>query len=459
MSVSVNFYNFDKKKNSTAIPSGSGTSFDVNLKDDTSLYNPVFLIRSGNFPAYSYAKFMDYYYYVTDIVKTANMLYEAHCEIDPIGTERTAIRSTTTWVSRTTDSNYQDKYYIDNEVSVKPEIADIDQGSYNMGLFDSAGCYILRVIGQSGIDTFILRDSELVDAMHFMFTTNDYFDGVQDALVKSLVNPFQYIVSFKYTPLSITKIADTVPILAPKAALYYGFWLCNVQDQYGNLIKYHKAPYTGLHFGPYTLNMPPAYFNDYGDYDPNITKAHISLPGGIIYEIPSAWLALTLKCEFCFDIVTGQCQYLITDGSGHNLANFSSQICFEVQIGQSATDVSALATGAIGAAASAMAGSPLGVVASLTGAAKAIIQPNPSVNGQQQTAAMIKADPNIKIIASRHSCSFTPGNIGKPCNQNLTLSVLSGDFAICPEATVECTLPGQYKDEINSTLRSGIWLD
>lgn len=458
MSLSVSFYNFSKRKNSTAIPSGTGTQYDVVLKNDTSLYTPTFVIGAGSFPSYSYAQFQNMYYYVTDIVKTTNQTYEAQCEIDPIGTERSAILGTTTWVSRTSASAYQNKWYIDNEVSVRPEIADVDQGSYNMGLVDSNGCYIMRVIGKEGIDTFIFQDTDLPDVLHFMFTDGNYLDGVQDALVKAVVNPFQYIVSFKYTPLKYSILAGTLNG-APDRPLYYGFWLCNVQDQQGNLVEYPKALYTGKHFGPYTLNMPANYYNDYGDYDPNITKAHISLPGGIIYEIPVDWLTLTLKCEFSFDIVTGQCQYLITDNGGHNLANFSSQICFEVQIGQSATDVSALATGAIGAAASAMAGSTLGVVASLTGAAKAALQPNPSINGQQQTATMIKAEPNIKIIASRRLTSTTPVNIGKPCNQNLTLSDLSGYFAMCPEASVICKLPQQYKDEINSTLRGGIYLN
>ena len=87
MSISVSFYNFSKRKNSTAIPSGTGTQYDVLLKNDTSLYSPTFIIASNAFPSYSYAQFQNMHYYITDIVKTTNQTYEVQCKIDPIGTE------------------------------------------------------------------------------------------------------------------------------------------------------------------------------------------------------------------------------------------------------------------------------------------------------------------------------------------------------------------------------------
>lgn len=462
--ASVTFFNTQKRKNSTYTPPASGGTVNtVKLKESTSLYKPTFELSGSNFPNMTYAQWQGLYFYVTDIRSTAANLYEVDCELDPIGSAQSEILNTTTFVSRTTASSLQDVYYCDPEVSILPYIVDVGQGSTSTGIFDSDGAYILRVVGQSGIDTFILEQSELEEVLNWMYTdTADYLDGVSDAVVKAVVNPFQYIVSFKYTPIKHS-ILTSAQAGAFSRDLYYGFWHCQVLDQ-GVIKKYPKAYYTGIHFGSFTLNRPPAWYNDFGDLDPNITKAHLVLPGGATYEIPVDWLDLELKCEIGFDVITGNAQYLITTSGGYILANFSSQLAFDVQIGQSAADVKGMVAGALTAAvgiATGGAAAVAGAIAGGVGALSSAMQPNPSVNGQAQTATFIKSEPNIKIIASRRGTSVTPGNIGKPCNKNLTLSntALKNEFVRCPQASVSTRLPSEYKDIINSTLADGVWLN
>ena len=50
--MTVEFFNFSKKKNSTKQPSaGSGTQYTgVELKDDTSILNPVIKVRVAGIP-------------------------------------------------------------------------------------------------------------------------------------------------------------------------------------------------------------------------------------------------------------------------------------------------------------------------------------------------------------------------------------------------------------------------
>ena len=118
--ATVYFYNFSKRRNSTKIPSGSGTSHTVRLKDATSLYRPVFELSGGNYPTYTYAKWKGYYYYVTDIVSTANNLYEVECELDPMSSARNDILNTTAFVNRSASS--YDLWMPDNELSNKAKI-------------------------------------------------------------------------------------------------------------------------------------------------------------------------------------------------------------------------------------------------------------------------------------------------------------------------------------------------
>ena len=212
--ASVSFYNFSKRKNSTKTPSGSGTSHTVRLKDGTSLYHPVFEL-SGAFPSYTYAKWQGLYFYVTDITQTANNLYDIECELDPMGSAAGDILSTSAFVTRSASS--YDVYLKDVEVSAKQEILNTADATTSMEIFDGTGCYILRVVGDNagatGIATYAVDAAHLTTILSWMFTGNNTFDAAWDSAIKAVFNPFQYIVSLKYTPISPSVITlELIPL-------------------------------------------------------------------------------------------------------------------------------------------------------------------------------------------------------------------------------------------------------
>lgn len=452
--ASVTFYsNFSKKKNSTKIPGGAGTSKTVRLKDNTSLYNPTFEL-TGNFPDYTYASWQGLYFYVTNITSVANGMYEIECDLDPIGSARGDIKGTTAYVQRC--STDYDVAVPDPEVGNVMELAghgkfETSLGSGNTPIIDNTGCYIMRAVGRGGIKTFILSDSDLNNILDFMFDdTGTFWEAAWDTVIKTVYNPFQYIVSLMYTPVSITWMSQGA---SPASQVDLGWWNAN---GYGYL-----ATYTGRNFTAFDLSTPTRYFNDFRDFDPRFTQVAITLPDGNTKEIPAAWLSHgTLKMQILMDIFTGDAKYILRDSDGI-LATFTSKLAFPVQIGQMDSSLNSAVTGALGAAASAQAGSALGVVSSLTGAVSGIIQPNPSINGTQGNSSTINSVHAIYFDVLRYVTTIVdPAQLGRPLMENRTLSSLaSGSFVKCAGAHVDTSLPEQYKNVIDDTLNSGIFLD
>ena len=451
MSYTVNFYNFSKRRNSTATPSGSGTEISVLLKENTSLYNPVFELSGGDYPSFTYASWQGLYYYVTDIVSTGNNLYEVNCELDAMGSAAGDILSTTAFVNRSSSS--YDLYMPDNELSNKAKIVDHGHTVSSLtGIFDSTGCYIMRVIGKEGIDTFILTQSDLHDILDFMFDDGNFPDVLGDLVIKSVFNPFQYVVSLQYTPLSYTWVSDG----AYNSTFHFGWWPVNTDT-------YKKTTRTGIHVLGQTVTLPSAYFGDFRDYDTRFTRCNLILPGGIETEMPSSWLSLaSLKLEIVFDILTGKAQYLITDSGSNVMSTFSAQLGFDVQIGQQAVSAGGVISNAVAAGVGFGMGNALGVlsgIGGLSGAVSTITQPNPSIVGSQQTALFAQVQSEVEIEYTRYeSGQYAAASIGRMLNQQVTLSTLSG-FCKCSAASVDTDLPAQYKDEINGYLNSGFFIE
>lgn len=455
MSYSVSFYNFSKRRNSTKVPSGSGTSFDVLIKDNTSIYRPVFELSGSNYPSYTYASFQGRYYFVTDIVSTGQGLFEVECELDPMGTARGDILSTTAFVNRSASA--YETYLKDVEVSAKQKVVHTDIQQTPLGLFDGVGCYILRVIGNNagatGIATYAVTDAELNVILNFMFDQNNFLDVLSDATIKAIFNPFQYIVSLRYTPIAKSIFDDW----GSTQSVNFGWWTggggpVRCLDRTG-----HVFPSSG---SPITLTMPSNYFGDFRDYDPEFTELKLTVPGGNTVTIPSIWKSLSsIMVSVVYDFVEGDSQFLLHSPSGGLLASFSFKCSEEIQIGQQSASMASVVGDAAGAVGSAMAGNPIGVGVSAFGAVANILQPSPSLlskNGGMQSMITYR-DPVVSVV-HYESSPIATSTLGRPLNENRTLSTLTG-FCKCSNASINTELPAQYKDEINSYVNSGFYIE
>ena len=134
MAITVNFYTFSKKTNSTKQPTGTAAlSASCLLKDATSIISPVFQIRTSDPTTYNYCycRAFHRYYFISDI--TWNKGYwEIRCKCDVLATYKTTIGSTNGYILRA--ANYSDGNIIDELYPATSAVnTDIAYSAYSAG--------------------------------------------------------------------------------------------------------------------------------------------------------------------------------------------------------------------------------------------------------------------------------------------------------------------------------------
>lgn len=455
MATSVTFYDFSKKVNSTAVPSGQGTAVDCYIKENTSAFNPTFVLNSNSWPSYNYAYWSPYYYFVADIVCTANNLFEITCSIDVMASWRTDILATNTFVNRSASSyNVMIK---DPEVgNTQEEVRVAQEDSYYTD-FDSVGCYLLRVAGAdasspAGVGTFVLNKAELADALNFM-VSNDVWDAAWDGVVKSVFNPFQYVLSLKWIAVSYTTMTN---LNSGTSKIRFG-WSWESPHYYHVLSSTHYNFYV-------SLNKPTHYYSDFRKYDPSFSRYRLLLPGCGEFDIPSidcdSFDGVVCNVDFLTCKATYYGNEVITD---NQIFKFDGILGAEVQMSQVSHDImQGISSGVGGAIAGLTIANPYAAGAGLAlgamGAMHAIIQGNPSSNGTNGAVGDLMANQAIRFTEINYGSTGFPINYGRMYNQNATLSSLSG-FTKCPEASIDCNAPDELKNKINGFMQSGFYIE
>ena len=450
MGLTVNAYNFSKRVNSTAIPTGDGTSFTVNLKNATSKYSPTFEL-SGAMPDFSFMKWGGRYYFVDDIVKVSNGMYDAICSIDPLATWRTAILNSTQFVNRSASA--YDLTMKDPEMSGRQLIVNTELANTVSGLSDGVGCYILRTISGdsnnvSGIISYVLDENELKVALNWLFTDGSVLDSTWDSVVKTVFNPFQYVVSLQYTPIAKSRLP-----LGTKHQAAFGWWASTA-----NSLKFDTLDGTGGRYIISSLSKPARYFNDFRDYDPAFTEYRMTLPGGATVNIPSIWLSDSLTMEIDFDVIDGT--GIVYVGSGSAMASFEIPVSVPIQIGQSAANLTGVAGSSAAAAGSFAIGNPVAGATSAVGAIASLLQPNPSINGKNGNIQALKTITNVHITAIRYGSglNYPLARYGRILNDVRTLSTLSG-FCKCSMASLDIDAPENIQQSILNYMNNGFYIE
>ena len=220
MSFTVTFYQFTKKANSTARPSG-GTSYQCVLKSVSSVLDPTIEIDAGTIyrPAYNYAYIAEYgrYYWVTDWTWINNRIWQASLSVDVLATYKDEIGSESLYVLRSSaayDGNIIDTLYpfksnsgFTKTTGINPFFFNVSDTTVNV----SAGTYVLGVAGAGYTQYIGMSETNLRNLMLKLSTyvldhsgtDPDQFseDDATYALQQALIDPFQYIKSCKWFPV------------------------------------------------------------------------------------------------------------------------------------------------------------------------------------------------------------------------------------------------------------------
>lgn len=188
MAVNATFYNFSKRKNSTAIPTGAGTVIAVELKSGVDMLNPSFLIAQENQPRYSYLLFEGRFYFITGVNNVRNGLWEIGAAIDALSTNKSAILAMNAFVLYYSHNNVE---ISDLRLSTKtaPTTQIAEGGFDSLGGTPAANCAcVVTIVGEDSTGLFAVSQNDLKN----IFSASMASDWRNDISNIERLYPYEY---------------------------------------------------------------------------------------------------------------------------------------------------------------------------------------------------------------------------------------------------------------------------
>lgn len=186
MSFEIKLGIVTKKRNSTKIPAAEEMTRteSVVLKENCSDYNPVFLLNlSENIFPYNYVQWDNWYYFIDDVIRGRNNLFEVHCTQDVLATYKSYILQTTAFVAHSSVSG--GTWLPDKRIPVKSDCI-VSRATADLGIWRQDGTYILTVIGKNGACSYSVS---LEDLKRLISSAQDDMDDVYDRVVDIISDP------------------------------------------------------------------------------------------------------------------------------------------------------------------------------------------------------------------------------------------------------------------------------
>ena len=454
MAIDVNFYTFSKKPNSTKIPTGAAATLKCNLIEPTSFTAPdIALVVPAKPTVYNYAYIPEFsrYYFIQDWTYSAG-LWRASLSVDALASYREYIGSQKQYVLRSSAAS--DGKIIDTMYPTKNDVVRISSpAQYVDGGFKQSyisGTYIVGIVNSDSssigcVSYYAFTNSQfraLCDKL--MGSTDWMYNGIDEIsleLTKVLFNPFQYIASCMWIPLSVSGSSTSVK---------YGWWDLGVTASkisgntyfVGASFKIPKHPQesrgeylNGAPFSRYSLDWPC-----FGKFpiDANIVKD---------YE--------NLLCSVQVDPVSGIGTLQIKLGD-IQIGAYQAQIGVPIQIAQMGVDYSGVISNLSSAVGSAMELDFGSVFSNIGNAIKSAI-PQLSTSSKNGTISSFHFEPILycefyKVVDDDNE------HMGRPLCIDVKPSSIPG-YMLCAdvELAIPCTKP--EIDNIVSTMESGFYYE
>lgn len=248
MALTVDFWTFGKRENTTTLPFTSPlkTYNTVQLKDDCSVVNPALKIReSVNVRVmdwnYCYIHEFSRYYWVSDWMWNEG-IWVCELQVDVLASFKTEIGNQTLYILRSYQDSAGNTLFDGNVVdSTYPCTA--GQATYTAysvtnpfaGLYgNNDGTYIVGLVNKSasGVRYYAFNFAGFKMFCQKLFT---YSSGwlnidpteISEDLQKALVNPFQYVVSAFYLPVPVSWFVNN-SIGTATTTIEFGWWSVTV---------------------------------------------------------------------------------------------------------------------------------------------------------------------------------------------------------------------------------------
>ena len=331
MAYTVKFYSFDKRRNSTKLPTTDDgfTSYTCDIRNATGILAPTIVINAG-IPAepykWNYAKIeeLDRYYFVIDWAFDGN-LWMAMLDIDVLGSYRAEIENYSAYVTRS--SSAMNGRVVD---AMYPIIARLTQlhsvkvdSPFNVSI--EAGCFVVGILNAAtnsvgATSYYVFTNSGFRKFSSYLFANTDYLGDVSDIsdqLLKSLFNPFQYVASCIWLPIKPagTPVEQTISL---------GWW--TVQAECFALAS--GAAITG-YFDIAVPKHPDALARGYWLLTAPYSRYFLDIPPFGSVDIDSQFLidCDNIRCAYDIDVMTGNARMTIGDAAASTGVNVTRPFC------------------------------------------------------------------------------------------------------------------------------------
>lgn len=492
--VNTQFFQFAKRKNSTARPGGTpGAAFNCNIKESSSVLRPTLQISTAGisgggagFPThfnYAYIATFNRYYYVVEWVSIAHELWEVILEVDVLATYRVEIGNATAYVARASedyDGTISDglfpttskvtcvrNYWYASGTQHSPWLREYADGTYILGIVNSEGS------GVGGITYYAMSNSGFNAFKGYLL--GDYeWTGIEDTnpdlgenLYKSLFNPFQYISSITWFPIGYSSISGT------PSTLKLGWWVlsdnitCKVLsgDTAGKYLAYDVI-YTGVHpetdeRGIYVCSAPYSQYRLYAPPFGEFTLDAQQIASSVVQFDSALSSALTIIINVDLISGMGQLEVLCTSGV---LVRASAMVGVNIAIAQinsngwgQVRNIAETSGGVLGSLFSGNIGGAISSAATgiLNGIELSI--PHSQEKGSNGSIGEYQRDFFLECVYSDLADDALEDK-GRPLCKEVVLSTLAGGYVQTVGAHVDIAAYLDEVEQINTLLDGGIYL-
>lgn len=459
MAIDVNFYTFYKKPNSTKQPGGTGTTYKCNLIEPTSFTAPdIALVVPGKPTAFNYAYIPEFsrYYFIQDWSYSAG-LWRASLSVDVLASYKDSIGSQKQYVLRSAARS--DGKIIDTMYPTKNSPSTVftyskDAGGDNPFKSNfSEGVYIVGIINSDSgaigcVSYYVFNNSQFRAFCNSLMGTSDWmYNGIEEIgeeLTRVLFNPFQYVASCIWLPVSNVATSGAV------GAIPYGWWTLSVgASRFGGDSKVAAATFT---IPKHPQNGRGAYLNG-----APFSRYMLSWPcfGQFALDPDILGVSSTLYAQCFIDPVSGMGTLNIMTEKA-SLITTQTQVGVPIQIAQMAANYGGTAGSVISAFTNGIIGNIGGALSSI-GDAVSNAMPQLTTMGKNGGAGAYMFPP---VLNSTFYSVVDDDveHLGRPLCQDVTPSSIPG-YMLC--ADVEIEIPGTKPEMENivSLMETGFYYE
>ena len=496
--LNLNLYSFAKKDNSTKQPTLETAKLVQGiLKEPCSIMTPIVRIERLTNDAmpfqYTYAKWVDAgrYYFIEDWT-WVNGLWEVRMKEDVLATFKTQIGNTTEYVLRTDSTTDFNGEITD---TTYPATTDIVSESYSLdNIFTTdltVGCYIVGIIsgGQTqavgAISYYAMSSTEFGSFKAKLFSddnliamglavldpsTGDLIPTITDIsleLLKTMYNPYQYIVSCIWFPFGKSAIPSSTAVTGIKI----GWW--DYPTLTGNRLYAQTFELGNEQFA--ITAHPQASRGSYLNYAPYTRRTIIGRFGSVPIDTTLFSVGNKINISYMIDLITGQCYCKISrrdetpsTPAEDLIAERNFLIGVPIQIAQVGTDYLGTAVSALNTIPQIMGGALSGLVSgkgavmgAIAGGASGIYNTlqsaMPQVETSGQNGSFLAPVNNTHIVEQFYKIVDEDiEHRGRPLCELRQLNTLSG-YILCAEGDIDISCYDNERKEIMRYLTEGFF--